>query len=117
MSYHDATNKTIISVNPALQQLFGFTEAEALDKRPPSRSGQQHSSDFYQQIWQMLAATTLHRQGEILNHRKDGDVIPLQLSISAVFDEQQNVSHYAAIFTDLSQIRATEAEMEFLAGT
>jgi diguanylate cyclase (GGDEF)-like protein len=40
--------------------------------------------------------------------------MPLQLSISAVFNESQDVCHYAAIFTDLSEIRATEAEMMFL---
>ncbi len=108
------TNKTIISVNPALQQLFGYTEAEMLGQTPAMLRSGQHSSDFYQQLWQMLAQQH-YWQGEVQNRRKDGEVIPLQLSISAVFDEQQNVSHYAAIFTDLSKIRATEAEMAFLA--
>jgi diguanylate cyclase (GGDEF)-like protein len=50
----------------------------------------------------------------VVNRRKDGETLPLQLSISAVFNEQGEVSHYAAIFTDLSEIRATEAEMAFL---
>ena len=45
----------------------------------------------------------------------DGFLGPDPFNQRAVFDEQQQVSHYAAIFTDLSQIRATEAEMAFLA--
>lgn len=106
-------NKTIISVNPALQQLLGYSEAELLGQTPAMFSSGLHGSEFYQNLWSML--TQQHYwQGEIINRRKDGSAVPLQLSISAVFDEQQNLSNYAAIFTDLSEIRATRAEMTFL---
>lgn len=108
------TSRIIISVNPALQQLLGYSEAEVLGQTPTMFRSGQHSNEFYQQLWQMLEQQH-YWQGEIINRRKDGEEIPLQLSISAVFDEQQNVSHYAAIFTDLSEIRATKAEMAFLA--
>ncbi|WP_333796759.1 PAS domain S-box protein [Rheinheimera sp.] len=107
------TQKRIISVNPALQQLFGYSESELIGQTPAIFRSGRHPAEFYQQLWQMLQEQN-YWQGEILNKRKDGELLQLQLSISAVFDEQQHISHYAAIFTDLSQIRATEAEMEFL---
>ena len=105
--------KNIVSVNPALLQLFGYAEAELIGQ-PVSilRSGR-HEDEFYQHIWQQLVEDH-HWQGELFNRRKDGEVMPLQLSISAVFNEAQEVCHYAAIYTDLSEIRATEAEMMFL---
>ncbi|WP_306523048.1 PAS domain S-box protein [Rheinheimera sp.] len=108
------THKRIISVNPALQLLFGYNEAELIGQTPNIFRSGRHPAEFYQQMWQMLQQQN-YWQGEILNKRKDGELLQLQLSISAVFDEQQQISHYAAIFTDLSQIRATEAEMAFLA--
>lgn len=107
------TQRRIISANPALQQLFGYSESELLGKTPAIFHSSHHPTEFYQQIWHMLQEQN-YWQGEVLNKRKDGELLQLQLSISAVFDEQQQISHYAAIFTDLSQIRATEAEMAFL---
>lgn len=107
------TDKRIISVNPALLQLFGYAEDELLGKPATLLRSSRHTEEFYQHIWSELLHQH-HWQGELYNRRKDGEVMPLQLSVSAVFNEQQEVCHYAAIFTDLSEIRATEAEMMFL---
>ena len=108
------TQKNIISVNPALERLFGYSQAELIGQTPTLLRSGRHSEEFYQQMWHDL--TELHHwQGEVYNKHKDGTVVPLQLSISAVFNEKREVSHYAAVFTDLSKIRATEAEMMFLA--
>ena len=98
----------------SLEQLFGYSEQELLGQTPTLLRSGRHSPEFYEQMWHMLEQQH-YWQGEVVNRRKDGESLPLQLSISAVFNEQQQVSHYAAIFTDLSQIRATEAEMAFLA--
>lgn len=108
------TDRHIISVNPALEQLFGYSQQELLGQTPTLLRSGRHSPEFYEQMWSMLEHQH-YWQGEVINRRKDGQTLPLQLSISAVFNEHQQVSHYAAIFTDLSQIRATEAEMAFLA--
>lgn len=107
------TNRRIISVNPALEQLFGYSQQELLGQTPTLLRSGRHSAEFYQQMLSMLEQQH-YWQGEVVNRRKDGETLPLQLSISAVFDEQQKVSHYAAIYTDLSHLRATEAEMAFL---
>lgn len=107
------TNKIIISVNPALVSLFGYSEAELLGNTPSILRSGLHSDEFYHQMWQQLTEQN-YWQGEVYNKRKDGTVLPVQLSISAVFNEERQVSHYAAVFTDMSEIRATEAEMMFL---
>ncbi|MBU2180312.1 MAG: PAS domain S-box protein, partial [Gammaproteobacteria bacterium] len=107
------TNRQIISVNPAFEKLFGYTQTELIGQTPTILRSGRHSPEFYEQMWNMLEQQH-YWQGEVVNRRKDGETLPLQLSISAVFNEQGEVSHYAAIFTDLSEIRATEAEMAFL---
>ncbi|MFN6969210.1 MAG: PAS domain S-box protein [Rheinheimera sp.] len=107
------TERRIISVNPALEQLFGYSQQELIGQTPTMLRSGRHSPEFYEQMWSMLEHQH-YWQGEVVNRRKDGETLPLQLSISAVFNEHQQISHYAAIFTDLSQIRATEAEMAFL---
>lgn len=107
------TSKIIISVNPALVSLFGYSEAELVGNTPSILRSGLHSEEFYHQMWQQLTEQN-HWQGEVYNKHKDGTVLPVQLSISAVFNEDRQVSHYAAVFTDMSEIRATEAEMMFL---
>ena len=107
------TQKNIISVNPALERLFGYSEAELIGQTPSLLRSGRHSDDFYEQMWHDLTEYH-HWQGEVYNKHKDGTVVPLQLSISSVFNDKREVSHYAAVFTDLSKIRATEAEMIFL---
>ena len=56
-----------------------------------------------------------HWQGEIWNRRKNGEVYPELLSIGAVKDGQGNITGYVGVFADISQSKASEAKMEFLA--
>jgi len=107
------TDKVIISVNPALVSLFGYSEAELIGNTPTMLSSGLHRDEFYRHMWQQLTEQN-YWQGEVINKHKNGTALPVQLSISAVFNEERQISHYAAVFTDLSEIRATEAEMMFL---
>lgn len=108
------TSKVIIATNPALERLFGYSKAELLGQTPALFRSGRHTEDFYQQMWQQLNEQH-YWMGEVCNKRKDGQVLPIQLSISAVYNDAQQISHYAAVFTDLSELRAKEAEMMFLA--
>jgi diguanylate cyclase (GGDEF)-like protein len=54
-------------------------------------------------------------EGEIWNRRKNGDVYPELLGISTVRNEAGETSEYIAIFSDISQLKASEAQLEFLA--
>lgn len=107
------TDRIIRSVNPAVERLFGYSEAELIGKPVAMLRSSRHGEEFYQQAWQHLKQHH-YWQGEVYNRRKDGEVIPLQLSISAIFNDEQVLCNYAAIYTDLSVIRAAEAEMMFL---
>jgi len=107
------TSKVIISANPALERLFGFSKAELLGKTPAIFRSGRHTDDFYQQMWHQLSEQH-YWMGEVCNRRKDGEVLPIQLSISAVYNDEKQITHYAAVFTDLSELRAKEAEMMFL---
>ncbi|CAG0974756.1 hypothetical protein ARNL5_01977, partial [Anaerolineae bacterium] len=90
------------------------SEQEALGK--PSnllRSGR-HDAEFYRQMWHSLK-TTGHWQGEIWNRRKNNEVYPEMLSISVVTDKTGAVTNYVAVFADISKIKASEIQLDFLA--
>ncbi len=76
-------NGVIQYVNPALEQLTGFGEAEALGNTPRLWSSHQHNKTFYAQMWQTIRMGQTWR-GEIMNRRKDGGMYHAFLTITPI---------------------------------
>ncbi|MCP5159676.1 MAG: EAL domain-containing protein [Gammaproteobacteria bacterium] len=104
----------ILAVNPAYSEMTGYSEAEVLGKNPRLLQSGRHDRAFYQAMWASLLQTG-HWRGELWNRRKDGELYPQWLTISAVHDDQGETSHYVGILTDISQLKQTEAQLERLA--
>jgi len=104
----------IVHINAAFTDITGYTEAETLGK-PSSllRSGR-HDREFYAQMWQSITITG-HWQGEIWNRRKSGEVYPELLSISRVTDKSGTTTHYVGVFADISKLKTSELQLDFLA--
>ena len=98
----------IIAVNPAFVQITQYTAEEVIGENPKILSSGKQDAAFYKAMW--LSIATLGKwQGEILNRRKDGEIYSEWLSISTVYDEQRKVQQRIAIFSDISEIKRTEA--------
>lgn len=104
----------IISVNHAFSEITGYQPSEVLGKNPSLLQSGRHDKEFYQQLWNVLKLKG-YWQGEIWNRRKSGEVFPEWLTISLVHDHNNAVSHYIAIFSDISEAKSSEAHIEFLA--
>ncbi len=104
----------IVAVNQAFTRVTGYTEEESIGRRPSMLQSGRHDPDFYAAIWQALAEAG-HWQGEIWNRRKNGELYPELLSISAVRDQRGEVCNYVGIFTDISQLKESEAKLSHLA--
>lgn len=104
----------IVSVNPAFCNITGYTQEEVLGKSPRIFKSQQHDKYFYKNMWDEITAYGFWR-GEIMNRRKNGDVYQELLSISALKGSDGIVTHYVAIFTDITEHREKERQLEFLA--
>lgn len=97
----------IQGVNPSFSHVTGYSEQEVLGKDPSFLSSGRHDKGFYDRMWQKLASSG-RWQGEIWNRRKNGDIYPEWLSISAVLDAQKNVSQYVAVFSDITKRKKAE---------
>ena len=109
----DQDNK-IISVNYAFTEITGYAAIEVIGQNPNILHSGRHDKEFYQQMWSNLQLNG-YWQGEIWNRRKNGEVYPEWISISQVFDDNHDVSHYIAIFSDITDKKSSEAHIEFLA--
>lgn len=108
------TQGKILRVNPAFTTVTGYTPEEVLGQSPALLKSGRHDPEFYQGMWEHIANQG-YWQGEIWNRRKDGRIYPEWLSISAVRDTAGRLTHYVAIFTDITERKTHEARIAFLA--
>ena len=104
----------IVSVNPAFCRLTGYSAEEVVGKRPSMLSSGRHDGAFYARMWERLRAEG-QWESEIWNRRKSGEIYPALLHIAAITDNDGTLTHYAALFTDISPLKETEARIRDLA--
>jgi diguanylate cyclase (GGDEF)-like protein/PAS domain S-box-containing protein len=104
----------ILKVNRAFTQITGYSEADVVGQPTRMLGSGRQGPEFYQDLWQTLAREGVW-QGEIWNRRKNGEVFPEWLAISAVRDEQERVTNYVASLTDISERKNAEQQIQHLA--
>ncbi|MBF0157912.1 MAG: diguanylate cyclase [Magnetococcales bacterium] len=101
-------------VNPSFVQLTGYTQEEVMGKNPRFLSSGRQTRSFYAELWHDLLGKGSW-QGEIWNRRKDGAVYPEWLRISALHGRDHQISHFIAIFSDISRVKQREENLQNLA--
>ena len=104
----------IIHVNPAFTDLTGFELDDVLGKTPRVLSSGRHPPEFYDHMTEVLAKTGKW-QGEIWNRRKTGEMFAEWLNIAAVRDEQDQISNYVAVFSDITSRKQDEERLSYQA--
>ncbi len=104
----------IVAINRAYTEITGYSEAEVLGKNPSLLQSGVHDNNFHQTLWSSIKDTG-HWQGEIWNRRKSGDIYAQWLTINTVLDELGKAQNYVGVFTDISQVKQSEARLEYLA--
>ncbi|WP_297842388.1 phosphodiesterase DibA [Pseudomonas sp.] len=104
----------IVHVNRAFMEITGYQEDEVLGLNPSKFKSGRHDPAFYHTMF-----TALHDSGqwsgEIWNRRKSGEIYPQWQSIRSIKDSRGAVSHYVAVFSDISAIKRSESEFMHLA--
>ncbi|AVD92638.1 bifunctional diguanylate cyclase/phosphodiesterase [Pseudomonas sp. SWI36] len=107
-------DQRISAVNRAFSEITGYSEIEALGQTPRLLASGQHDSAFYLAMWHQLTAEG-HWQGEIYNKRKNGELYPSWLTISAVRNSDREITHFVAVFADISSIKHAQAKLDYQA--
>ena len=109
----DSANN-IVLVNPAFSSITGYSAAEAIGKNPRLLHSGLMDKVFYDKMWQSIKKTG-RWQGEITDRRKNGESYVEWLSISTMKDERGEFSHHIAVVSDISERKAAEEHMVYIA--
>ncbi|MDP3839578.1 MAG: EAL domain-containing protein, partial [Methylococcales bacterium] len=102
----------IIRVNKAFSEVTGYSSDEVVGINPRFLKSGRHDSDFYRGMWQSIENTGAW-QGEVWNRRKNGEVYPEWLTITAVKNEDVTI-HYIGTMTDITNYKSAEEQIRQL---
>ncbi|MGZ5052222.1 MAG: PAS domain S-box protein [Methylobacter sp.] len=108
------TSSVILRINKAFTESTGYSEAESVGQKINILKSGRHDEAFYRAMWQSLLQTGVW-QGEIWDRRKNGEIYPKWLSITAVKDNSGKVTHYVGTHTDITERKMTEQQIKQLA--
>lgn len=113
MTITDA-NGTIIRVNHAFTEITGYSAEEVIGKNPRILSSGKHDKAFYKAMWEGIIKAG-YWEGEIWNKRKNGEIYPEFLTITAVKSSVGEVSNFVATMNDITLSKQSEDEIQHMA--
>ncbi|MFH1034895.1 MAG: EAL domain-containing protein [Pseudomonadota bacterium] len=101
-------------VNPGFSLITGYSPQEVIGQNPRVLRSERHDDEFYQRMWREILARG-QWSGEIWNRRKSGEAYPEWLNISAIRDPQGQITHFVAVFHDITEIKASQEQIKYQA--
>ncbi|MGZ3159912.1 MAG: diguanylate cyclase domain-containing protein, partial [Burkholderiaceae bacterium] len=104
----------ILRVNRAFTEATGYTSDEIVGKTPGILRSGRNDAAFYKEMWDSIRRSGSW-QGEIWDRYKNGKISPNWISITAVKDTNNTITHYVCTLTDITARKAAEEEVKRLA--
>ncbi|WP_428609561.1 PAS domain S-box protein [Sedimenticola sp.] len=107
------THGTIVEVNRACSDILGYSREELIGSNPSLFKSGRHDKSFFRDLWHALHETGRWR-GELWNRRKSGELFPEWQTISSVVDGRGRLTHYVGVFSDISHIKRSQAQLDHM---
>jgi diguanylate cyclase (GGDEF)-like protein/PAS domain S-box-containing protein len=104
----------ILDVNRAFTTITGYTREEILGENVSILQSGRHDESFYRELWESVRERGSW-QGEIWDRRKNGEIYPKWLSVSAVPDEHGQMVRYIGLFSDITAVKQTQEQLYHMA--
>lgn len=102
---------SILYVNPAMEDLTGYSAYELLGQNPSILQSGLHEKSFYAELW----ATILQGRvwaGRFQNRRKDGTIYQEDATVSSVKDDNGSIINYVAVKRDITHDLEMERQLQ-----
>ncbi|MFW1678201.1 diguanylate cyclase domain-containing protein [Pontibacter sp. JAM-7] len=103
----------VLSLNQSYLSMTGYSEDDV--KGRFARLFSPDTPDLMRQVMMKAILEQGHWQGDTEIKLADDSMLPVRLSMTAVYDNQHNMTHFVAIFTDISQRKAQERLLHAMA--
>jgi diguanylate cyclase (GGDEF)-like protein/PAS domain S-box-containing protein len=107
-------HSNIIEVNDSFSRITGYSSEEVLGENPKILKSSRHLPEFYSEMWSTIIDKG-HWRGEVWNRRKNGEIYPEMLTISAVKNAEGMIQHYISLSTDITSMKASQEQLERIA--
>jgi hypothetical protein len=101
----------IIFINPAFEQMYGFSSAEAIGKTPRIFKSGSYPEDIYQYFWKTLLSKEA-ATGEIINKTKEGKLITVEGFNTSILDSKGDIYGYIGIHRDITERKTVEESLK-----
>ncbi|MCP4596403.1 PAS domain S-box protein [Neptuniibacter sp.] len=108
------SNARVKMINPAFSTITGYYEKDIIGEKASILSSGKHDADFYNSLYEKLDVEG-QWQGEIWNRKKNGELYVQWQTIVALKNDNGFVEEYLAIFSDITQRKEAEQEIEYRA--
>jgi len=102
---------TIEYVNPSFSEVTGYSAKETIGQNPRILKSGTHPGSFYKDLWDTILAGKTWR-GEFLNRKKSDEEFWESTSISAIRNDQGEISHFVAVKQDITERKKAEEEIK-----
>ncbi|WP_319585661.1 PAS domain S-box protein [uncultured Desulfobulbus sp.] len=89
-------------VNPAFEQMTGYSHNEILGRNPRILKSGKHDELFYHELWETISSGRTWA-GRLVNKRKDGNLYSEETTISPVLDASGHIVNYVAVKRDITE--------------
>ncbi|MBS0321047.1 MAG: EAL domain-containing protein [Proteobacteria bacterium] len=104
----------LLSVNRAFSRSTGFEFRDVVGTKPSFLQMERDGAADIEPLWSTVDARGAW-QGEVWVRRQDGGRFPAWLALTAVLDAQGTISHYIGISIDITDRKASEERIRYLA--
>lgn len=101
-------------VNHRFELITGYSQEEIIGKRYNKLRSGQTPLGVYKEMWRTLKSGRIW-EGELLNRKKNGELYWELVSISPVRNRQGEISNFIGMQHDITQRKAMEEQLNFLA--
>jgi diguanylate cyclase (GGDEF)-like protein/PAS domain S-box-containing protein len=109
------SKRRIVTVNHAFTTITGYAPEEVVGQMFARPQSVKIPGPTIYAVWEDVRSTG-RWEGELWNVRRGGEVYPMRLSLSAVYDQRRGtIDHYVGVFNDISPHKANEERLKFLA--
>jgi len=107
------TNQKIITINKAFTEMTGYTPDDVIGMDIRILQSENKSAAFYDSMWAEVN-TSGTWAGDILTKNRNEDVYPVHLTVTAVKDEENQITNYILVFFNVSSYKVKEEESRLL---